>query len=45
MNASGEDQGEEQESERPVDQKRPEGVKIEKNKDRVAREVEHAGRH
>lgn len=45
MNASGEDQGEKQKAERPVDQKRPEGVKIQEDKDRVAREREHPSRH
>src|SRR5215813_9755652 len=45
MNAGGKDQGEEQKSERPIDQKRPEGVKIEEDKDRVAREREHPGRY
>src|SRR5215510_6847042 len=45
MNAGGKDQGEEQKSEPPIDQKRPEGVKIEEDKDRVAREREHPGRY
>src|SRR5262245_7594593 len=45
LNAAGEDQGEEQKSKRLVDQKRPEGVKIEEDKDRVARERKHPGRH